>query len=141
MTGVAISGLRVARSSLYSDVLGLQSNFQSSFDLPPSPLMSKPYSQPSPPAKIACSTPPSTPHAGDDHCPCMILLAGDLSLHSTSPVILFIARKLGAFGWATTLCASSTPLDVLTSSTSPQAVTEQLHALCGDAPSLPIMST
>src|SRR5260370_13746341 len=70
----------------------------------------------------------------------MILLPGDLSLQITSPVFLFIARKLGALGRATSLCASSTPLDVLTKSTSPIAVTEQLHALCGEAPSLLIMS-
>src|SRR5262249_38277558 len=36
---------------------------------------------------------------------------------------------------------SSTPLAVLTNNVSPTAVTEQLEALCGDTPSLPIMSS
>src|SRR5579872_5371949 len=102
--------------------------------------MSKLYNQPSPPAKSTWSTPPRLPHAGEDHCPCMMLFPGELSVHMTAPVCLFNARKLGALGCAITLCASSTPFEVLTNSTSPRAVTEQLHALCGEAPSLPIMS-
>src|SRR5262245_35285398 len=90
---------------------------------------------------MICSTPPRTPKAGEDHCPCMMLLPGDLSVQRTSPVTLFNATKLGAFGWATSLCASSTPFDVHTNSVSPTAVTEQLDALCGEAPSLPIISS
>ena len=70
-----------------------------------------------------------------------MFLPGELSVHSTLPVFLSMARKLGASGAGTNLCSSSMPLDVQTNSTSPAAVIEQLLMLCGETPSSFIMST
>src|SRR3954470_229422 len=106
---------------------GLISNFQSS-SLVLSAL--KLYTQPSPPPKITCATPPMIATAGLDHWPCRMFLPGELSVQYNSPVFLFIATKLGALGAGIVMCASSTPLLVLTNRMSPQLVTEQLHMLC-----------
>ena len=57
-------------------------------------------------------TPPTTPTAGDDHCPCRIFSPGELSVHSTSPVFLSIARKLGHLSAERLICDSSTPFEV-----------------------------
>src|SRR3954447_5310791 len=79
--------------------------------------------------------------AGLDHWPCRMFLPGELSVQYNSPVFLFIATKLGALGAGIVMCASSTPLLVLTNRMSPQLVTEQLHMLCCEVCSLPIMSS
>ncbi len=140
-TGVPIKWLRLARPpSTYFDSLGLQSNFQSNSDLPSLlPLGLKLYNQPSPPPNSTCGTPPSTAYAGLDHWPCSTLVPGELSVQMTLPVFLSRATKLGALGAGRLICPSSTPLDVLTNSRSPAAVTEQLAMLCCETPSCFIM--
>src|SRR6186997_592845 len=117
--------LRVPRPpSSRIESLGLMSNFQRS-SLVLSAL--KLYTQPSPPPKITCTTPPISATVGLDHCPCKMFLPGALSVQRISPVFLSIARKLGASGAGMVMWASSTPLLVFTYKMSPQLVTEQLH--------------
>src|SRR5688572_25188968 len=121
-------------------VFKLASNFHSSSGLPSFPSSAlKLYIQPSPAPKITCGTPWMTATAGLDHWPWRMLMPGELSCQYTSPVILFIARKLGALGLGAVVCCSSRPLPVLTNRMSPSAVTEQEHMLCCDVPRLVIM--
>src|SRR5487761_328306 len=89
---------------------------------------------------MTCGTPPSSPAAGLDHCPCKTFSPGEPSAHSTLPVRLSSAIKLGACGAVILTWLSSTPLDVQTNNTSPQAVTEQLAMLCWRTPNWPIIS-
>src|SRR5438093_900723 len=84
--------------------------------------------------------PPRTAYVGEDHWPCMMFDPGLLSVQRTFPVDLVMARKLGASGYCTLSCASSTPFDVHTSRRSPAEVSEQLHALCCETPSSDIRS-
>ena len=56
-------------------------------------------------------------------------------------MFLLTQMKLGASARGIAMWLSSTPLDVLTNSKSPAAVTEQLHMLCWDTPSWFIMSS
>src|SRR5262245_58679274 len=101
--------------------LGLQSNFQSSVVLPcRTPARSKLYSQPSPPAKIACHTPPSWATAGDDEGHVGSRFApGDASDQTTRPVRRSKATNDGASGAGILSYDSSVPLDVLASTSSP----------------------
>ena len=78
--------------------------------------------------------------AGDDHWPSRMFSPGELSAHTSLPVRLSRAMKLGAWGAGTRLCSSSVPLDVFTSSRSPAAVTEQVLMFSGATPNSLIMS-
>src|SRR5262245_38427325 len=69
-----------------------------------------------------------------------MLSPGELSVQSTFPDSLSMAKKLGALGAGSLRCDSSTPFDVLTNSVFPTHITEQLHMLCCDEPSSAIMS-
>ena len=89
---------------------------------------------------MTCGTPPNTANDGLDHWPCRIFLPGELSVQKIFPVFLSTAIKLGAEGDGTLIWASSTPLLVLTNRMSPESVTEQLHILCWEMPSVFIMS-
>src|SRR6187402_3281298 len=121
--------------------LGLQSNFQRSLDFPwPSPLGSKLQSQPSPPGKSTCSWPPNTAYAGDDQEPWYNFLFGELSVHRTFGVCLFMAKNAGSTrprAWAWHLI---TLMDVTTNKMSPANVSEQVHILCWLMPKSFIMS-
>jgi hypothetical protein len=66
---------------------------------------------------------------------------GELSDHSTRPVRLSRARKLGASGEGMLMCPSSTPLAVTTNRVSPTSRGEQMARLCGKTFSSLIMSS
>ena len=136
-----VAGAAAAERSHF-DVLGIASNFQSSLALPlPSPCGVEAVE----PAVAAAED--HLRHAAEHgvgrattigRAGCSV--PGELSVHSTLPVFLSSARKLGASGAGMLMCDSSTPLDVLTNRMSPAAVTEQLHMLCCEMPSSFIMS-
>src|SRR5688572_18234403 len=69
-----------------------------------------------------------------------MFLPGEPSAHSTLPVFLSMAMKLGAAVLGMLIWLSSTPLDVQTKSRLSATVTEQLHILCWETPCSAIMS-
>src|SRR4030088_2986879 len=71
----------------------------------------------------------------------MIWLPGSLFVHFTAPVFLSNAMKLGALGFGTFLCPSSTPLPVVTNTVSPMIKGEQAERLWGNTPRYFIMSS
>src|SRR5215469_5310520 len=69
------------------------------------------------------------------------LADGSLSFHSTLPVFLSTAMKLGAAGEGMLMCPSSTPLLVTRNSRSPTMRGEEVDRLCGKTSSSFIMSS
>ena len=79
-------------------------------------------------------TPPTSPRAGDDHCPCRMFSPGELSCHTTLPVVLLTAMKLGALGAGTLSWLSSRPLEVTTKTRSSQTIGDEFgHVVLEDA--------
>ena len=66
---------------------------------------------------------------------------GEASCHTTFPVVLFTARKLGALGAGIFSWFSVRPFDVPTNTRSSQTAGDEFAMLCGKTPSSLIMSS
>src|SRR5262245_47077415 len=92
---------------------------------------------------MTCGMPPlGAANAGLAHCPSMIFLPGDESFHTSLPVFLLTATKLGAFGAGSFHLASemSQPLPVTAYTRSPATMGDELASWLGNTPSSERMS-
>src|SRR5689334_680884 len=79
---------------------------------------------------MTCGTGASA-NDGLHHCPCMMFLPGELSFHSSLPVLRSRQISVGASGEGKLTWLLSTPLLVQTKTRSPTMSGEQFDALCG----------